>query len=236
MSVFASAGILILSMLIMAILQLTPCVFLLFSHYSYGKYSHKNASNASLFFILGTESFTALVFLSVYFILSSLYAVPLALTNDLLVWIISGTMIAIAIIFPFCYFRKGRGTRLFISRHLAKELDHKAKVTKSRSDAFMLGFTANLPELVFSIPVYVIATIEIMKIGNAPLIRAILSLCFILIKTSPLIAIHIAMDSGQNLATIQKTRVKNIRFIKYFTSIVYLLIGVLVIVFGVFSL
>ena len=236
MSVFTSAGILLLSMLIMALLQLTPGVFILFSHYVYGKYSRKNASNASLFFILGTETSTALVFLSIYFILSALYVAPLTITNDLLVWIISGAMIAIGIIFPFCYFRKGNGTKLFISRQLAKQFDYKAKTVKLRSDAFVLGLIAGLPELIFTVPVYIIAAIEIMKIGSTPLTRAILVLCFVLIKIAPLIVTHIAMDSGQNLATIQKARVKNMPFIKYFTSIIYLLIGVLVIIFGVFSL
>lgn len=236
MSVFTSAGILILSMLIMAFLQLTPGVFLLFSHYSYGRFSRKNASCASLFFILGAETSAVLVYLSIYFVLSALYVAPLNVVNDLLAWIIAGAMIAIGVIFPFCYFQKGKGTKLFISRRLAKEFNQKTKTAKSRSDAFVLGFIASLPELIFTIPVYMIAAIEIMKIGSSPILRAILSLGLILIKIAPLIAVHLAMDAGQNLAVIQKARVKNKQFTKYFTSVIYLLIGILVIIFGVFSL
>ena len=223
-------------MLIMAFLQLTPGVFLLFSHYSYGRFSRKNASCASLFFILGAETSAVLVYLSIYFVLSALYVVPLNVVNDLLAWIIAGAMIAIGVIFPFCYFRKGKGTKLFISRRLAKEFNQKTKTAKSRSDAFVLGFIASLPELIFTIPVYMIAAIEIMKIGSTPILRAILSLGFILIKIAPLIAMHLAMDVGQNLAVIQKARAKNKQFTKYFIGTIYLLIGILVIIFGVFSL
>ena len=235
MSVFTSAGILILSMLIMAFLQLAPSVFLLFSHYSYGKYSRKNTSNASLFFILGAETSTALIFILLYIAMSSLYIAP-AFTDNLLGWLVAGIMIAIGIIFPFCYFRKGRGTKLFISRRLAKEFNYKAKTVKTRSDAFILGFISSLPELIFSFPVYIIAILEIMQIGDLAIIRAILSLCFILIKITPLITIHITMDRGYNLVNIQKTRVANKQFIRFFTSLTYILIGILIIIFGFFSL
>lgn len=235
MSVFTSAGILVLSMLIMAFLQLAPSVFLLFSHYSYGKYSRKNTSNASLFFILGVETSTALIFVLLYIAMSSLYIAP-AFTDNLLGWLVAGITIAIGIVFPFCYFRKGQGTKLFISRRLAKEFDYKAKMVKTRSDAFILGFISSLPELIFSFPVYTIAILEIMQIGDLAIIRAVLSLCFILIKIAPLIAIHITMDRGYNLVNIQKTRVNNKQFIRFFTSLTYILIGILIITFGFFSL
>lgn len=234
MSVFAPVSILILAMLIMAFLQLTPGVFLLFSHYSYGKFSRKNASNASLFFILGAETSTALVFILIYSLLSSLYVAPVSFTDNLLVWIIAGTMIAIGVIFPFCYFKKGRGTKLFISRRLAKDFDQKTRITKTRSDAFVLGFVASLPELIFTIPVYIVAATQIMKISDYSTVRAMLSLCFILIKIAPLIAIHLTMDSGRNLAILQKSRVKNKQFVRAFISAIYLLIGILMIIFGVF--
>lgn len=235
MSVFTSAGILILSMLIMAFLQLTPSVFLLFSHYSYGKYSRKNTSNASLFFILGVEVSTVLIYILLYIAMSSLYIAP-TFTDNLLGWIIAGVMVATGIIFPFYYFRKGQGTKLFISRRLAKEFDYKAKTIKTRSDAFVLGFISSLPELIFSFPIYIIAILEIMKIGDLAIIRAVLSLCFVLIKIAPLLAIHLAMDHGYNLVNLQKIKVKNKQFIRIFTSLTYVLIGILIIIFGFFSL
>lgn len=235
MSVFTSAGILILSMLIMALLQLTPSVFLLFSHYSYGKYSRKNTSNASLFFILGAETSTALIFILLYLAISSLYIAP-AFTDNLLGWIVAGVMIALGVIFPFCYYRKGQGTKLFISRRLAKEFDYKSRMIKTRSDAFVLGFVSSLPELVFSLPIYIVAVAEIMKIGDSAFVRAILSLCFVLIKIIPLIVLHIAMNHGYNLVNIQKARVSNKQFIRFFTSLTYIIIGILIIIFGFFSL
>lgn len=234
MSVFASVGILILSMLIAAFTQLSLGVFMLTSHYSYGKFSKKNASYASLFYILGAEASNALVFILIYFALSALYVAPVEITNSALTWATAGSMLAIGIIFPFCYFRKGPGTRLFISRRLAKAFDVKARAIKMRSDAFVLGFISGLPELIFTLPVYFVAVLEIMKLGSSPMMRAFLALLFVLAKTAPLLAAYMSVDSGHGIVAAQKARVKSREFVRFFVSISYLMIGALILAFGVY--
>lgn len=224
-----------MSMLIVAFLQLELGVFLLVSHYAYGKFSRKNASNASLFYILGAETSTTLLFLLIYFALTSLYIIPIDATNTLLTWIIAGIILAIGVIFPFCYYRKGKGTQLFISRKLAKKFTLLAKSVKSRSDAFMLGLFSGLPELLFSTPIYTVAALEIMKIGNTPIVRATLVLCFVIIKIVPLIAAYMTIDLGHGIVPVQKSRAANKKFMKFFVSALYLIISALIITFGVFS-
>ena len=55
----------------------------------------------------------------------------------------------------FCYFRRGRGTSLFISRSLASRIDTLARSAKSRSDSFALGAFSVLPELPFTFPLFI---------------------------------------------------------------------------------
>ena len=71
MNVFASIGIVLLAMLIMASLQLVPGVFALFFHYALGKHSLKKASGLGLFFILDAEIISAFLFTLIQFFTGS---------------------------------------------------------------------------------------------------------------------------------------------------------------------
>ncbi len=223
-------------MLIMMLLQLKPGFFSLFSHYVYGKYTQKAASTANLCFIFGVETFTALVFILIYFVISSAFLTFSGLTSDLVLWLIAGILLTLSIVFPFYYYRKGHGTKLFISRSLAHNFDSKARLASSNSDAFLLGFISSVPELIFTLPLYILVAIEIMLSSDLLVIRALLALGFILINIAPLLAICFATDSGYHLASIQRFRVKSKPFIRLFVSILYLLIASLIIIFGIFSL
>ena len=236
MNVFAPVVILILAMLIMLLLQLSPGVFLLFSHYASGKYSRRKSSDQSLFFIFGAEICTTLIFLSVYFILTALYVTPIDFENNILIWITAGIFAAIGAVFPICYFRNGKGTKLFISRRLAVAFDKKASSAKSRSDAFTLGFISILPELFFTIPIYFLSSLEIMQLGDSPLLRGFLILIFILIAIAPLIATHVYLDFGHNFVEIAKFRIRNKNFNRFFISSLYFLIAIIVITFRIINL
>lgn len=233
MNVFTSVGILILTMLIMAFLQLSTGIFLLFFHYCHGKYSHRKCSDMGLFYIIGVELCVALIFLSTYFSLNALYFATSNFDDTFLIWFIAGILAALAIVIFFCYYHKGKNTKLFISRRLASLLNEKAKNAKTRSDAFTLGFISTIPELFFTIPIYIVAAIETMQIGDTPIVRSLLVILFILSAVTPIIAAHMSMDFGYNLANIEKTRIRNKNFTRAFVSLLYLIIAILIITFKV---
>lgn len=233
MDVFASLGIIILSMLIVASLQLASGVFLLFSHYAYGKRSNRKASDFTLFFIFGTETCIALVLTLIYFILSSLYFTSINFSNGILYWILAGILMALGVLFPICYYRKGSGTELFISRRTVQALDFKARSVKTRSDAFILGFISAAPELVFTLPVFIISALTIMRVSSDPIPRALLILALALATISPLLLNRARFSLGYNLADLAKSRTKNKTFIRLFVSVVYFIIAILIIAFGV---
>ena len=233
MSVLASVGILILSLLIFMLMQLSPGIFLLFSHYNKGKFSRRKAADLNLFYIVGAEIMVTMIFLCIYFTVSALAPIQLNLDNGIIVWTIIGALITISFLFFIFYYRKGSGTRLFISRRFADAADSKAKAIKSRSDAFVLGYSAGIPELIFTLPLYFICSLEIMRIGTTGLDRALLILLFIMVSLVQLFIINFQFARRRNLAEIQRSRVKNKPFIRSTVSFLYFLIAILIITFRI---
>ncbi|MBR0372345.1 hypothetical protein IJH72_00150 [Candidatus Saccharibacteria bacterium] len=231
MSVLTSLGILILSMLIMAFLQLSPGIFTLISHHAFGKFSKNKASDLSIFFIFGVEIINAIIFLAIYLIICALAVTPFKTTY--LEIILFPILVALIFFFPLFYFRKGKTTSLFISRGLAKMYDEKAKTVKSRSDAFILGVTSVLPELFITIPLYCVSAIEIMKLGENPISRAVLVIFFVLSSILPHLIIHSLRHFHYNLADILRFRINNKTFLKIFLGILFLLLSILIITFRI---
>ena len=233
MSFFISLGIVLLAMLIMALLQLQPGVFLLLCHHSTGKYPKTHVSHLTLFFILGVEVISACLFLSIYYITNIFFLQFFRPETSFWAFIAVGIFIALALICLFGYFRGSRGTRLFISRKYAQILDQKARTVKSPSDAFTLGAFSGLAELIFTIPLYIITSLEIIEMSVEFSPSHLLTLLYIITPTIPLFIIRWRFQAGHNLVDIQKSRVrhKDLTRLTLFAS--YLAIAILIIIFRI---
>ena len=231
MSIFISLGIVILAMLIMGSFQLTPGVFALFYHYALGKYSKAKASYLSLFFILGTEIITTCLFLSIFYLTCIFFFDNLHPETSILFWTLAGILAALGFISFFFYFRRGKGTKLFIPRKFAKALDACAKSAKTRSDAFMLGALSGTCELVFTLPLYLVTCVEIMKMGAEGFSSNLLTIIYILTPVFSLFFLRWKFQAGHNLADIQRSREKDKTFTRILLAICYILIAVLIICF-----
>ena len=237
MSVFASVGILFLSMLIMAFLMLTPGVFANFFHHASGKYSRKKTDTFSLFFIFGAETLTALIFL---FVSTIIWALPLSVINSnsgIISWIFVGIFIALSLAtFLFYFHRNSSGSQLFIPRPIAQKLLNEPKYIKKRSDAFVLGFVSGIPELPFTLPLYFYSTLTMIKISIAPTSFSALIILFAIITVCPLFILHTSFRTNHNLADYLRFRTNHKTFFRFFISFLYLLLAILIIVFRTFSI
>lgn len=231
MSIFISLVIVILAMLIMCSLQLTPGVFAIFYHYALGKFSKAKASDLSLFFILGAEIIAACLFLSIYYLTCVLFFDNLHPENTILAWTLAGILIALGFLSIFIYYRRGPGTKLFIPRKYAKALDLNARAINTRSDAFMLGALAGTCELVFTLPLYFVTSIEIIKMGAEGFSSNLLTIIYILVPVIPLYFIRWKYQTGHTLADIEKSRVKDKHFTRFFLALNYFLIAIFIICF-----
>jgi len=225
MSVLTSVGILISAMLIMAFLQFIPGVFALLSHHNYGKFSKLKASDLSIFFIIGVETIIILTSLIIYIIISALS--PLFFSFKILAWIAASVSLVLSIVFFFCYFRKGEGNRLYISRSLVSKFQKQIDSVKTRSDAFTLGVTTILPEAFFTLPLFFIIISQIDALGSTPLIRAFLVILFAVITILPLLIMHSLHSSQHNLADFIRFRFKNKSFFRWTITILYAILAIL---------
>lgn len=228
MSILISLGIIILSMLILASMKLNSGVFALFYHYALGKYSKKKASFLSTFFILGVETVSAFLFLSIFYLSYFILFFTNDFENNLFSLILVGIFLTLALISLFYYFRKGPGTRLFISANFSKSLDKNAKSIKTRSDAFLLGAFSGISELIFTFPLYLIFSYELINLNFNPASNLPLIFIFILIPILPLILVRFFFRTNYNLADYLRLRFKNKSFTRATLFICYLLIAILI--------
>lgn len=230
MSVFASIGIVILSMLIMSSLQIVPGVFALFYHYALGKRSRHKASILGLFFILGTEVISACLFLSSYYLVNLLFLGEARPENSFVVWLAAGVTLALAFSSFFFYYHRG-STTTFLSRKYAKSLHRYAAKTNRLSDAFTLGALSNVCELPFTLPLFIITAIEIMEMSAAYVANDLLTVLYIITPTIPLFIIYYKYHTHHNLADILRSRAKEKTFTRFIISFSYLIIALLIIIF-----
>ena len=207
--------------------MLTPGIFANFFHYASGKYSRGKADRLSLFYILGAES---MVVLSFFLIATIIWVFPLPLLESSIAhWILAGILAATSFSFFNLYFRKGSGSRLFISRSTAKYFLDKPCQIKSTSDAFVFGLVSGIPELPFTIPLYIASIFAIFNLTISPISYATIIMIYSICTILPLFLIHHSFRTNANLADYLKIRSKNKTFFRFFLTLLYLLITILII-------
>ena len=230
MDVFTTLEILILVALTGAFLQLSPGIFMLFYHYALGKKSKKTVDDLSLFYIAGVEAVILIFFLITYYSVNLSYLYFPNIVTGLPVYIMAGVLIALALFCIFFYFRKGPSLSLFISRKLAKSLDSLTRTVDSRKKAFTLGIASTIPELFLTLPLYIIASVQLMKYENPVLPRPVLILVLLIISLLGLLFIRLLFRTNHNLAEIDRLRRKNKNFLRFMLAFLYLIIALLIII------
>lgn len=221
-------------MLIQGFLQVTPGVFAIFYHHALGKTTAKKADDQSLSFILGTEIATAVFFLITYSIIT-FFTTENNFLNSTFLWIMAGLFFALSVFTFFCYFKLGKKnkntTKLFLTRHTAESFTYHATHNKNRTDTIVLGFLSTTAELVFTLPLFIMSSVEILNLS--PRFNFVFIIAYIVVATIPLFTVRTLYRTGHNLAEIQKLRVKRKTLFRIIISVSYLLLGVLTFISGV---
>lgn len=211
MDVATSLAIVILAALIHASFQLSVSVLTLLSSHAMGaKKSQAKVARLTFGFVAGvgvmtllTLSFIALVFLHLF-----------GSDAPHLVWAIAcGLLIGVGAAVWFFYYRREKGTTIWIPRSFARHLNERSKETHSSAEAFSLGLTSVVGELLFiAAPMIISALVLIQLPGNWQLFGIGI---YALVSLLPLISIWILIGSGHPLSDIQKWRESNKRFLQF---------------------
>ncbi len=222
MDILTSLAIVGFAALIHASFQLSVSVLTLLSGHAIGaKKSHARLVKLTTSYTTGAGVMTLLILAltSLIFVHSFGTHIPL------LVWaLVCGLVLGIGIAVWLFYYRRGtKGTELWLPRAFAKFLTDRSKKTHQSAEAFSLGLTSVIAELIFIIPTVAIAALVLVELPPVWQLAGIG--IYALISLLGLIIVWSLIGSGRSLARIQKWRVENKRFLQFSSGSALIVLG-----------
>lgn len=202
--------------------QLSISTLTLMSGHSLGiQQSHQKLVSLVISFVLGV------IFMTFLLLTSGIYMANTIIHYGILQIVLWATacsaLIIIGVAVWLFYFRPGKGTILWIPRFMAEYLTRRCSKTKSNGEAFSLGISSVVGEIIFLLAPIVVS---ILFIINMPIALQISGVAlYILISVLPLVVVCILVNKQNKLSRIQKWREENKRFIQFMTGSIMLAVG-----------
>ena len=212
MDVITSLAVVAFAALIHASFQLSVSVLTLLRGHTIGaRKSRARVLSLTASYVTGAGVMTILLLSFISLIFLHVFGV----NAPLIIWaIVCGLVLGIGIAVWLFYYRKGKvGTELWIPRGFAKHLTDRSKATHHSAEAFSLGLTSVIAELLFIIPCLTIAALVIINLPS-PWQLAALGI-YAVISLAGLLLVWSLIGSGKSLSTIQKWRESNKRFLQF---------------------
>jgi divalent metal cation (Fe/Co/Zn/Cd) transporter len=211
MDIPSSLAIVALAALIHASFQLSVSVLTLLSGHAIGsKRTHARLLRLTTSFVLGVGVMTVLLLSFISLVLLHLYGNE----TPQVVWAAGcGILFGIALSVWLFYYRREKGTILWIPRGVADHLNHRSKVTKLSAEAFGLGLSSVLGELLFIIAPLIVASLVLIQLPAMWQLAGIG--IYSVISMLSLVIVWVLIGSGHNLGHIQRWREKNKYFLQF---------------------
>jgi len=212
MDIPSSLAIVALAALIHASFQLSISVLTLLSGHAIGaKRSQAKVLRLSWGFIAGVGVMTLLLLSFISLLLLHMFG-PIEV--PLVVWAMAcGLVFGIGIAVWLFYYRKEKGTKLWIPRLFADHLTSRSKATKHSAEAFSLGLTSVIGELIFVIPSMLVSALVLLQLPSEWQLIGIA--LYVLISLLGLLIVVSLIGSGHSLSKIQKWREDNKGFLQF---------------------
>lgn len=211
MDIVSSLAVVAFAALIHASFQLSVSVLTLLSGHAIGARKSRTRLQAlTSSYILGAGVMTVLLLSFAALLLLDFFGQ----TVPLLVWAIAcGLALGIGIAVWLFYFRKAPGTELWVPRSFAKHLSDRSKATHAASEAFSLGLTGVISELIFIVPSLIISALVLIELpAHWQLIGIAI---YGVISLLGLVMVWALVGSGTSISRIQKWRETNKRFLQF---------------------
>jgi divalent metal cation (Fe/Co/Zn/Cd) transporter len=231
MDIASSLAIVTLAALVHASFQLSVSVLTLLSGHAIGaKHSQARIMRLTFGFVSGVGIMTllALSFISLVFL--HLFG------NDApeFVWAIAcGLLIGVGLAVWFFYYRREKGTSLWIPRSFARHLSDRSKATTSAAESFSLGLTSVIGELLFiAAPMIISALVLVGLPAHWQLVGIAI---YTVISLLTLFSVWVLIGSGHKLSSIQKWREDNKGFLQFAAGGALVILGFFVYVCKIMS-
>jgi hypothetical protein len=221
MGIPISLAIIALAALIHASFQLSISVLTLLSAHTIGaKRSQARLLRLTTSFVFGAGlmtllllSFTSLVLLNIF-----------GLKTPQIVWALAcGLAVGVAVSIWLFYYRHEKGTMLWIPRGIAKYLTDRTEATKLSAEAFGLGLSSVIGEILFIIAPLVISALVLIQLPYSWQLVGIA--IYTIISLFSLIIVWISICGGHSLSRIQKWRESNKYFLQFASGAGLIVLG-----------
>lgn len=221
MEIVSSLAIIAFAALIHASFQLSVSMLSLMSGHAIGaKRSHAKLMRLIAGFISGAGVMTMLLLSFSSLVMLHLFGN----TAPKIVWIIScGVLFGVGVAVWLFYYRRQRGTTLWIPRGAAAYLSERTKETRRSAEAFGLGLTSVISELLFIVAPIVVSSLVIIHLPAVWQLTAIG--IYTLISLLSLLIVSVLVGSGHKLSSIQRWREKNKVFLQFSAGIGLLILA-----------
>ena len=212
--------------LLHASFQLGVALLTLLSGHLLGSHrSFRRLMRLNLSYLFGASVITILLFCGLAYLM--LLTVG---QNIQLAWLgLAILNIVIGISVMIFYYRRSKGTGLWIPNAMAHYLNKRVKKTDYAAEAFTLGAGSVLAEFPFIVGPLSLAVLYTLTLGSADVqIQALMIYC--LIALSPLFTIVALVGAGHKVSHIQKWREDNKLFLQYCAGSGLVILGAFVFV------
>jgi hypothetical protein len=227
----SSFAIIAFAALIHASFQLSVSVLTLLSGHAIGaKTKHTKLLRLTGGFVLGVTVMTMLLLTFSAFLLQHFFGnqVPL------LAWAVCcGLLLGLGVAVWAFYYRKEKGTSLWLPRGFARYLSDRTKATKQSTEAFSLGLSSVIAELLFILAPILISALVLITLEPLWQLAGIALYTFVSLLS--LLVVNALIGSGHKLSHIQKWREDNKRFLQFIAGSCLVVLGFYVYVDQVMS-
>ena len=208
-----------------ACFQLAVSVLTLLSSHTIGRrLPNTRLLSLNFWYILGVIVMVTLLALGAM----SLQRWALTVIGDGAEFVTLGLIPLVALLMVLFYYRRGRGTRLWLPRPAADYITSRAKRTKSSVEAFSLGMTTAVTELPFAIAPLAIVALAFQGFSNDQWVR--LAISYALAVTLPLMFVAVYLSSGHKISSVQAWRENAKEFLNWTSAAALLLLTLYLVV------
>ena len=217
----SSLAIIAFAALIHASFQLSVSMLTLLSGHAIGnKTAHTKLLRLTSSFSLGVAVMTMLLLSFMAFVLQHSFGSQ----APLVAWAVAcGLVLGLGVAVWAFYYRRETGTSLWIPRGMARYLSERTKATKLGTEAFGLGLSSVIAELLFIIAPMAISALVLIQLE--PSLQLLGIALYTGVSLFSLLIVWGLIGSGHKLSQIQKWRENNKRFLQFAAGSGLLILG-----------
>lgn len=221
MDILSSLLVVSLAALIHASFQLSVSVLTLLSGHAIGaKRSQAAVLRLTTSFVFGAGVMTILLLSFISLVLLHLFGFH----TPEYVWAVAcGLLVGVGVAIWIFYYRREKGTSLWIPRNIAEYLQDRTKATKHSGEAFGLGLSSVIGELLFIAAPLIISALVLIQL---PALWQLVGIgLYAVISLLSLFTVWVLISSGHTLGRIQRWREANKHFLQFAAGSGLLVLG-----------